>query len=101
MYVVSNRVFVTDDWTETFEERFQKRAGQIEKQPGFVRMRVMRPVSEGAPYVVLTEWQDEAVFKDWVNSADFKSAHSNPMPSEAFDKKGGMERHEVVISAES
>lgn len=101
MFMVANRVPVSADWQAAFEERFRNRAGQIDKQPGFVRMQVLKPVSEDTPYVVLTTWESQAAFAAWVGSEDFKLAHSNPMPKEAFDGQGGFEQHEVIISAES
>ena len=101
MFVVANRVPVASGWEDTFEERFQKRAGQIDKQPGFLRMQILRPVSGDSPYVVLTTWQDKASFDAWVGSEDFKLAHRNPMPGEAFDGEGKLEMHEVIIDAES
>ena len=101
MFVVANRVPVASGWEETFEERFRQRAGQIDKQPGFLRMQILKPVSDESPFVVLTTWQDKASFESWVGSEDFKLAHSNPMPKEAFDGEGKLEMHEVVIVAES
>ena len=101
MFVVTNRVFVHVDWHKEFEERFQKRSGQIDKQPGFKRMQILKPQSDDTPYVVYTEWQDETAFKHWVGSEDFKLAHQNPMPEEAFTKKGALEQHTVIINAES
>jgi|TARA_B110000238_G_C15847265_1_gene319467 heme-degrading monooxygenase HmoA len=101
MFVVTNRVFVHLDWHKEFESRFQKRSGQIDKQTGFKRMQILRPQSEDTPYVVYTEWQDEAAFKNWVGSDDFKLAHKNPMPEQAFTKKGALEQHTVIINAEA
>jgi heme-degrading monooxygenase HmoA len=49
---------------------------------------------------VLTTWQDKAAFEAWVGSDDFKLAHSNPMPKEAFDGEGKLEMHEVIVSGE-
>lgn len=99
MFVVSNRVPVAPDWRAEFERRFRERAGQIDRQPGFVRMEIHRPADDEAPYVVQTVWRDEASFRNWVGSDDFKAAHANPMPKEAFDGESRMERHEVIISA--
>lgn len=99
MFVVANRVPVAPEWAEAFEERFRNRAGQIEQQPGFVRMQVLRPVGEGAPYVVLTVWESEAAFRGWIGSEDFKRAHANPLPKEAFSGEGAIEQHEVIIAA--
>jgi len=98
MYVVANRVPVAKGWEARFEERFRRRAGQVDKQPGFVRMDILRPVDGDSPYVVLTTWENEAAFNDWVGSDDFKLAHQNPLPKEAFGGEGRLERYEVVIS---
>jgi heme oxygenase (mycobilin-producing) len=98
-FVVANRVYVTAEWADRFEERFRHRAGQIEMQSGFVRMEILRPISEGSPYVVLTSWQDKQAFENWVGSEDFKRAHQNPLPKEAFIREGEFEQHEVIISA--
>ena len=101
MFVVANRVPVASGWEETFEERFRQRAGQIDKQPGFLRMQILKPVGDDSPYVVLTTWQDKTSFEAWVGSEDFKLSHRNPMPKEAFDGEGKLEMHEVIIDAES
>ena len=64
-------------------------------------MQVLRPLSKNAPYIVLTEWEDEVAFRNWVGSDDFKLAHKNPMPEEAFSQQGGLEQHNLVVTAES
>ena len=96
-YVVANRVFVKPEFCHEFEHRFENRAGQINQQPGFIRMEVLKPQSENTPYVVLTHWESEQAFQGWVSSDDFKLAHQNPMPKEAFLDGGGIERYEVVV----
>ena len=99
MYVVANRVPVAAEWHDAFEERFRARAGQVDLQPGFVRMEILRPVNEDGVYVVLTHWENKAAFEAWVRSDDFKAAHQNPLPKEAFGEGGGLEQHEVIIAA--
>jgi heme-degrading monooxygenase HmoA len=98
-YVVANRVFVKQEYRQEFEQRFKNRAGQIDKQPGFVRMEVLKPRSDKTPYVILTYWKDEQAFNHWVGSEDFKIAHQNPMTKEAFLEGGGLEQYEVIISS--
>jgi len=98
-YVVANRVFVKPEYAEEFEQRFKHRAGQINQQPGFVHMQVLKPESENTPYVVLTHWQNEKAFQNWIGSDDFKLAHQNPMPKDAFLDGGGIEKYEVVVSS--
>ena len=99
-HIVANRVPVAPGWEEAFEQRFRQRAGQVESQPGFVRMEILRPLSEGAPYVVLTAWESAEAFRAWVGSEDFKEAHRNPLPKEAFTGEGRLEQHQVIISAD-
>jgi len=98
-YVVANRVFVKQQYTQEFEQRFRNRAGQINQQPGFVLMEVLKPQSEKTPYVVLTHWENEQAFQGWVGSEDFKLAHQTPMDKDAFLDGGGLEQYEVIISS--
>ncbi len=101
MYVVANRVYVKPEWSKEFETRFRDRAGEIDKQPGFLQLHVIKPVDGDSPYVVLTTWQDEAAFDTWVGSEDFRASHQHPMRKEASSEPGAMERHHVVIAAQS
>ncbi len=101
MYIVTNRVPVAPGYEEMFEERFRNRAGQIDKQAGFVRMQVLKPDAPDTPYVVQTTWKDKQAFEGWVGSEDFKIAHSNPMPKEAFAGEGKIEMFEVLIAADA
>jgi heme-degrading monooxygenase HmoA len=100
MYVVANRVPVALAWRDEFESRFRHRAGQVDQQPGFVRMEVLRPVNDESPYVVLTVWQDRAAFDAWLKSDDFKAAHANPLPKDAYAGEGRLEMFDVIISAQ-
>jgi len=102
MYIVTNRVPVKFEYIEMFEQRFRNRAGKIEKQPGLVSMQVLKPISENTPFVVMTIWESEQAFRNWVESDDFREAHSNPMPKEAFEESGGgLEQFEVIIQSAS
>ncbi|WP_111413777.1 antibiotic biosynthesis monooxygenase family protein [Billgrantia lactosivorans] len=96
-FIVNNRVVVKPGYEEAFEARFRARAGEIDKQPGFVAMRLLRPVGHPTPYVVQTEWESQAAFRAWVGSEDFERAHANPMPREAVGEGGGLEQFEVIV----
>ncbi|EIC23896.1 antibiotic biosynthesis monooxygenase family protein [Thiorhodovibrio frisius] len=100
MFIVMNRVAVVEDFAEMFEDRFRHRAGQIDKQPGFIRMQVLKPQTPDTPYLVQTTWRDRQAFEAWVGSEDFKIAHSNPMPKEAFSGEGKIEMFEGMIDSE-
>lgn len=99
MYIVTNRVPVAPGWEEAFEERFRKRAGQVEKCNGFVSMHILKPASPDTPYVVMTTWADRASFEAWVGSPDFRAAHANPLPKEAISGEGRIEQFDIIISA--
>ncbi len=99
MYVVTNRIPVASDYYQQFEQRFQRRAGQIDKQPGFVRMEILRPQDADSPYLVMTHWLNKQAFETRVGSEDFKLAHQNPLPKDAFIGPSRMEQHEVAIKA--
>ncbi len=81
MYVVMNRVPVAPGWEHAFEERFRQRAGQVERNPGFVRMEILRPETPDAPYVVNTVWESEDAFQAWVGSEDSSLHTPTPCPA--------------------
>jgi len=99
MITVANRIFLKPEFHQEFEQRFKNRIehGSLHQQPGFIRFQIHKPVSETAPYVVHTTWQDKSSFDAWVGSEDFANAHRNPLPEEAFAQKGSMEIHEVTL----
>jgi heme oxygenase (mycobilin-producing) len=73
-FAVMNNIPVTDEGRPLIEYRFKNRQGKIEKQPGFVAIRVLRPLSSNT-YVILTLWENQAAFKKWKESDSFQSAH--------------------------
>lgn len=98
MITVANRIYVTAEYAEAFEQRFRERAGLVDGMPGFISNQVLRPVNEGDPYVVFTVWQSREDFLGWVRSDAFAKGHaqSGTLPKEAFPKANVLEMHEVV-----
>ena len=64
-------------------------------------MQILKPVAAADPYVVFTTWENKQAFEDWVQSEDFKLAHQNPMPKEAFNGEGKLEQYQIIIAAEA
>ena len=58
-----------------FEYRFKNRARLIEKEPGFIAIRLLRPHRYDT-YMVFTLWQNEAAFNRWKKSKSYWDAHS-------------------------
>ncbi len=97
MITVANRIYVNPEYAEAFEQRFLDRAGLVDGMPGFIANMVLRPTAEGDPYVVLTFWESQEAFENWVNSDAFQKGHarSGSLPREAFTQRNKLEVHEV------
>ena len=52
-----NAISVPADKQERFEERFQGRAGAVEKTPGFEWFELLRPLEGTDQYLVYTRWR--------------------------------------------
>ncbi|MFN2404017.1 MAG: antibiotic biosynthesis monooxygenase [Candidatus Binatia bacterium] len=114
MFVVTNRIPVSEGFEVDFEERFRKRAHLIDRSPGFVKNLILKPVRrrfdhasgawvespERGYYLVQTYWQTEDAFWDWTRSESFRIAHSNRPPAEMFAGPNVLEIHEVIQTTE-
>lgn len=98
MITVANRIYVSQEYADAFEQRFRDRAGLVDKMPGFISNQVLRPVNQGDPYVVFTIWNSRDNFLSWVRSDEFVKGHaqSGTLPKEAFFQSNVLEMHEVV-----
>lgn len=86
---------------DTFEESFRNRAGQVEQQPGFVLMQILKSDTPHTPFVVLTTWRDRASFEVWLKSEAFEAAHSNCTAGVALKGDGRIEAYGAIITAEA
>lgn len=85
-FAVLNNIPVTEGGRELFEQRFQNRAGLIEQEPGFVAIRVLRPLDSDT-YVILTMWENEDSFKNWQQSQAYEKAHAKRGTDQGIDKR--------------
>lgn len=76
-YFVFNHIPVSDEGRPIFEKRFLDRSKTIEKEPGFIAFRLLRPLASDT-YIVLTQWTGPNSFETWKNSQSFKEAYSKP-----------------------
>ncbi|MFC4455562.1 antibiotic biosynthesis monooxygenase [Deinococcus sonorensis] len=98
MITVMNRISVSPEYAEQFEQRFADRARMVDQMPGFVSNQVLRPVAPGDPYIVLTWWESREAFDAWTRSDAFTQGHarSSTLPKEAFSGPNRLEVHEVL-----
>lgn len=85
-FVVLNNIPVTEEGRELFEQRFRNRAGLIEEEPGFIAIRVLKPLDSDT-YVILTMWENEESFKGWQQSQAYNKAHAKRGTNEGIDKR--------------
>lgn len=75
-FVTAFSVEVEEGHEKEFIERFQKRARLIDKAKGFKGVYVLQHTQNDNKFLVVTFWKDEASFRDWVNSEEFRKAHA-------------------------
>lgn len=75
-FVAINILEVPPHMRATLEERFGRRAGEVEKMDGFQAFELLRPLEGSDRYLVYTRWESEAAFKAWVSSAAFGRGHA-------------------------
>lgn len=75
-FIACNNIPVSDEGRPVFEYGFTNRAHLIEKEPGFIALRVLRPLSSDT-YVVMTVWDDEKSYRAWKKSKSFNEAHNH------------------------
>ncbi|MDM7460694.1 MAG: antibiotic biosynthesis monooxygenase [bacterium] len=74
-FVAINYIACQPEYRERFEHLFKTRARAIDRLPGFRGMYVLRPLSEGDAYLVVSHWDSEAHFKAWLQSPEFLEGH--------------------------
>ncbi|WLV25901.1 antibiotic biosynthesis monooxygenase [Aciduricibacillus chroicocephali] len=87
--IVLNNIPISLEGRNAFEERFLGRARAIEETPGFIAIRVLRPLNDEV-YVVLTQWESEQAFRDWQSSSAYSKAHKRRHTAEGLDQRPGV-----------
>ena len=72
-----NAVTVPAEMGDEFVERFAKRAGAVEDQPGFEEFLLLKPTDDNKQFFVFTRWDSEESFQAWMSSNDFARAHAH------------------------
>ena len=77
MFVAMNRFRVLPGAEEAFEEVWRNRNSRLDEMAGFRTFHLLRgPTTETHTlYASHTVWQDEAAFRAWTTSEQFREAH--------------------------
>jgi heme-degrading monooxygenase HmoA len=72
-----NAITVPDEGGPELEERFRKRLGAVDEQPGFEGFDLLRPTGEKERrWFVMTRWASNDAFEAWVQSSAFGHGHA-------------------------
>ncbi len=96
MYVVTNTLRVPAEHAEHIEQAFSGSGERMKQTPGCLEFQLLREVKNGEEpvYIAMTTWEDEASFKVWMTSDDFRRAHADAGDSPA---SGEVHQYEVVV----
>lgn len=71
-----NAIEVAPERGAELEERFARRASEVERMPGFLGFELLRPVSGETRYFVYTRWESEDAYRSWRDSSAFTRGHA-------------------------
>jgi heme oxygenase (mycobilin-producing) len=71
-----NAIEVAPERGAELEERFARRASEVEKMPGFLGFELLRPVGGETRYFVYTRWESEEAYQSWRGSHAFTRGHA-------------------------
>jgi heme-degrading monooxygenase HmoA len=70
-----NAIEVPEGAGPELERRFANRLHAVDGQPGFLSFELLRPVSGDSRYFVVTHWETDEDFRNWMQGAGM-AAHS-------------------------
>ncbi|ALD63101.1 antibiotic biosynthesis monooxygenase [Arthrobacter sp. LS16] len=96
MFVVTNRIDVTEDTAQSFEAAFtDSMRSTLSGVPGLKRTTLMRPEADGLPYVSTMEFESRADFLEWLKSDSFKASHSDKQ-APGMQAPSTVEQHTLI-----
>jgi heme oxygenase (mycobilin-producing) len=91
-FVAVNFITCIESYQERFEELFATRKHAIDTLPGFIHMHVIKQHEEVGKYMVVSYWENEEGFRQWLTSEAFIEGHTRGFK----DIKDARERGEPV-----
>jgi heme oxygenase (mycobilin-producing) len=91
MFVTINYITCQNEYHERFEFLLSTRAGAIDRMEGFQKMEVMKPLTDGDHYLIITYWNSEDDFLRWKNSPEFMEGHKRGFGDISHAKSEGKE----------
>lgn len=96
--VKMNVITVPRERAADLEARFAARAGEVDKQKGFLGFELLRP-TDGDRYIVYTRWESEEDFAAWATSPAFGSGHRAHQEQGPVSTASELWSYEVVLES--
>ena len=71
-----NAITVPAEHADELVKRFENRAGEVSKMPGFEAFELLRPTDGRDVFYVYTRWRSTEDFENWLNSQAFQHGHA-------------------------
>jgi heme-degrading monooxygenase HmoA len=91
MFVAINTILCQENYIPRFEELFSTRARAIDTMHGFQKMNVLKSSKVEGEYLVVSYWESEEQFSQWVGSTEFLEGHKRGFEDIRIAKEQGKE----------
>ena len=78
------------------EHAMRARIGLVEDEAGFGGLQVWRRARDGDPYRMVTWWDGEAAFRDYMRSAAHHASHARTPGGEHRPRPAGLDRYRCI-----
>ncbi|MCC7479612.1 antibiotic biosynthesis monooxygenase [bacterium] len=76
MFVACNYLACVDEYQERLESLLRSRSHSIDNAPGFMGMKVLKPIRHADHFLIVSQWYDQDHFDDWRESPAFQLVHA-------------------------
>lgn len=73
MMTVINETTIRPGGEAQWDQAFQERAAEAQKQPGWVSLQLLTPVDEPQKRIVVGTWRDQESWEQWHNTETFQN----------------------------
>lgn len=96
-FTVINNMPVSPEHEDVFLYEARKRANLLEKQPGCLAVRLLRPIKNNTSFIILSMWDSHGDFRRFQASPEFEKENiSEPtIPQQLFTGKAYMKMYSI------
>ena len=75
MFVAISSFKVANDMSDQVEQAFNERSGLVDTFDGFIRLDIIRGITDTNVFRLITYWRDEDCYQKWHRSDAHKISH--------------------------